>query len=98
VLNKRYHQQRYTDYNRVHISIADNSTEQWLEFEELKDRLLLFVAELPEKCRLAYRLSRDAGYSQKRIAEEMGISEKTVEAHLSKALKTLRTRLSQFLL
>ena len=96
--DKRNNQQKYANYSKDHISIADYSTEQWLEFEELKDRLMEFVAELPEKCRLVYRLSREAGYSQKMIAGEMGISEKTVEAHLGKALKTLRARLSQFLL
>lgn len=98
MLDKRNNQQKYSDYSQNHISVADNSTEQWLEFEELKDRLILFVAELPEKCRLVYRLSRESGYSQKKIATEMGISEKTVEAHLGKALKTLRARLSQILL
>lgn len=98
VLDKRGSRQRYADQYKNNLDIADNGTEQWLEFEELKDRLMVLVAELPEKCRLAYQLSREAGYSQKMIAAEMGISEKTVEAHLGKALKTLRARLSQFLL
>jgi len=98
LLDKRNNQQKYANYSKGHINVADHSTEQWLEFEELKDRLMEFVAELPEKCRLVYQLSREAGYSQKMIAGEMGISEKTVEAHLGKALKTLRARLSQFLL
>lgn len=98
LLDKRSNRQKYVDYRMDHVSTAENSTEQWVEFEELKDRLVLFVAELPEKCRLAYQLSRESGYSQKMIAEEMGISEKTVEAHLGKAIRTLRARLSQFLL
>jgi RNA polymerase sigma-70 factor (ECF subfamily) len=98
LLDKRNNQQKYASYSKGQINIADHSMEQWLEFEELKDRLMEFVAELPEKCRLVYQLSREAGYSQKMIAGEMGISEKTVEAHLGKALRTLRARLSQFLL
>ena len=97
-LDKRNSQQKYSDYSQITLSITDDSTQQWLEFEELKSRLAVFVADLPEKCRLVYQLSREAGYSQKKIAVEMGISEKTVEAHLGKALKTLRTRLSSFLL
>ncbi len=96
-LAKRHSQQKYTDYSQ-YLSVADDSTEQWLEFEELRSRLAMFVADLPEKCRLVYRLSRESGFSQKRIAAELGISEKTVEAHLGKALKTLRARLSSFLL
>jgi RNA polymerase sigma-70 factor (ECF subfamily) len=97
-LDKRDNQQKYSDYSQQVTSIADDSTEQWLEFEELRSRLAMFVADLPEKCRLVYRLSRESGFSQKRIAGELGISEKTVEAHLGKALKTLRARLSSFLL
>lgn len=98
LLDKRGNRQKYTDYAGQRLSITDNSTLQWLEFEELKDRLSVFVADLPEKCRLVYQLSRDAGYSQKQIAAQLNISEKTVEAHLGKALRTLRARLSAFLL
>lgn len=97
-LDKRNSQQKYSDYSQHTTNLADDSTQQWLEFEELRSRLAAFVADLPEKCRLVYKLSRDSGFSQKKIATELGISEKTVEAHLGKALKTLRTRLSQFLL
>lgn len=98
LLDKRSNQQKFTNYSKVTVNELDNSTEEWLEFEELRSQISKFVAELPAKCRLVYQLSRETGFSQKQIAEEMGISEKTVEAHLTKALKTLRTRLSQFLL
>lgn len=95
---KHGHAQKYSAYSKDVISIIDNSTEEWMEFEELKARLSEFVAELPQKCQLVFRLSRESGFSQKRIAAELDISEKTVEAHLTKALKTLRARLSQLLL
>lgn len=98
VLAKRGHQQKYSDYTQHIASLTDDTTQQWLDFEELRGRLAAFVADLPEKCRMVYRLSRESGFSQKQIAAELGISEKTVEAHLGKALKTLRTRLSSFLL
>lgn len=96
-LDKQTNRQRYADQQQT-TALADDSTQQWLEFVELRSRLAIFVADLPEKCRLVYRLSRESGFSQKRIADELGISEKTVEAHLGKALKTLRARLSSFLL
>ncbi|PST81829.1 RNA polymerase subunit sigma-70 [Pedobacter yulinensis] len=53
------------------------------------------VEELPDKCRLVFRLSRDEGLTTKEIAEKIGIAEKTVEAHLGKGLKTLRLKLKQ---
>jgi RNA polymerase sigma-70 factor (family 1) len=67
-----------------------------LEFAELEQQLALLVRALPEKCRIAFRLSREAGLSQKQIAEEMGIAEKTVEAHISQALRRLRVALRLF--
>ncbi|CAG5002333.1 hypothetical protein DYBT9275_02869 [Dyadobacter sp. CECT 9275] len=96
-LAKRNNFQKFADHSLHLNDILDDSTQEWLDFEELRHRLSELVAELPEKCRLVYQLSRDAGYSQKQIAEELGIAEKTVEAHLGKALRTLRTGLNQFL-
>lgn len=98
ILAKQSNAQKYADYYEYVMSTTNNSTEEWMEFEELKTKLSQFVAELPVKCQLVFRMSRESGFPQKRIADELGISEKTVEAHLGKALKILRARLSQFLL
>lgn len=96
VMAKRNRQARYDIYAVNHLSIADESTEEWLNFEELKMRLSKLVAQLPEKCRLVYQLSREAGYSQKQIAKELDISEKTVESHIGRAIKNLRKGLHLF--
>lgn len=98
ILAKRYQHNKYEEHSLAFMPCSTNSTEDWLEFLELKSRLEILVAELPEKCRLVYKASREKGYSQKQIAEEFGIAEKTVEAHLSKALKSLRTGLGQMFL
>lgn len=98
ILAKRSLYNKYADYNLNVVPILSNSTEDWLEFEELKSRLELLVSNLPEKCRLVYKMSRENGMSQKQIAEEFCISEKTVEAHIGKALKVLRTGLGQIFL
>lgn len=68
-----------------------------LEFEQLESQLAQIVASLPEKCQLVYQLSRESGYSHKKIAESLKISEKTVEAHISKALRAIRRGISVFL-
>jgi RNA polymerase sigma-70 factor (family 1) len=59
----------------------------------LQEQIDAIVTTLPEKCRLVFQYSREAGLKNSEIAKEMGISEKTVEAHLSKALKTLKGNL-----
>ena len=98
VLASRYQYRKYCDYTAKSSSELTNATLEFLDFDELKSTLELLVADLPEKCRLVYTLSREQGLSHKQIAETCGIAEKTVEAHISKALKVLRTGLEQVFL
>lgn len=93
---KRAREQAYAKEAGISIYKVDDSTHERLSFDELKDRLAALVAELPKKCQLVYRLSREAGLSQKEIASHLEISEKTVESHLSRAVKSLKTGLNQF--
>lgn len=95
-LDKQHNHQNYLE--SLSTSEVDDSTQEWLEFMQLKERLSILVAELPEKCRIVFQLSREQGLSQKEIAAELGISEKTVEGHLTKALKNLKTGLNSFLM
>lgn len=96
-LDKHYIRKKYLD-SLPAVSEIDNSTQEWLEFEELKELLSALVADLPEKCRIVFTMSREQGMSQKEIAHELDISEKTVEAHMGKAIKKLKTGLKSFLL
>ncbi|WP_225874780.1 RNA polymerase sigma-70 factor [Pedobacter hiemivivus] len=96
-LNMHYVRKNYID-NLPAWSELDDSTQEWLDFEEVKERLAILVSNLPEKCRIVFVMSREQGLSQKKIAETLNISEKTVEAHLSKAVKSLRTGLRSFFL
>lgn len=97
VLAKRNRLLRLQQHNSKQVSLADHSTEQTLQLEELKKQLLKCTSTLPEKCRLVFQLSREEGFSHKQIAASLGISEKTVESHLTKALRTLKTSLSHIL-
>ena len=55
------------------------------------------IAELPERRRLVFILSRHQHLSYSEIAAALGVSVKTVETQLWRALKTLRCRLAPFL-
>jgi RNA polymerase sigma-70 factor (family 1) len=82
------------------FSIADNSTQEWLAYDDLREEFEQAVKGLPEKCRLVFRMSRVEEKSDREIAAELGVSQKTVEAHKSKALKALgklRRSMNQFL-
>lgn len=56
----------------------------------LKEYIDGIVEQLPEKCRLTFKYSREEGLSNAEIAEKMEISEKGVEANLTRALKTIK--------
>lgn len=75
-----------------------HNTEEWLSYEALREDLEKAVLELPEKCRLVFRLSRENGLSNQDIANTLSIAPKTVEKHLTKALLHLRTALKSFFL
>lgn len=95
-LDKQHNKQRYLQHLGKQAFI-DHTTQQQLSFKELKEQLAVWVNELPEKCRLVYRLSREEGLPQKKIATVLSLSEKTVEAHLGKATKFLKSKLAHML-
>lgn len=64
---------------------------------ELEGAIQEAVAELPERCRQVFELSRVRGLRYAEIADAMEISVKTVEAQMGKALRLLRERLQPWL-
>ena len=53
----------------------------------------LTVAQLPDKCRQVFRMSRMEGLDNEEIARRLAIAKKTVENHLNIALKRIRATL-----
>lgn len=70
-----------------------NDVVKRIEDSELRRKLGEAINELPDKCRMVFKLSYLHEMKNKEIAETMGISLRTVEAHMYKALKLLRDRL-----
>ncbi len=68
-------------------------TEETVSYNELSDRLGIVIENLPCRCREVFRLSREAGLSNRQIAIRLSISEKTVEHHLTKALRIIRGKI-----
>lgn len=66
------------------------STDHALLQKDLMRQVEVIVSDLPEKCRVIYRLSREEYLSHKEIAERLDISTKTVENQLTIALRRLR--------
>jgi RNA polymerase sigma-70 factor (ECF subfamily) len=73
-----------------------NTTAQHIETRQLEQLLKTEIENLPEKCRMVFKLSREEFLSDKEIAEQMDISLNTVEQHKRKALRMLRTSLGNY--
>jgi len=77
--------------------IVEWEAEEKIDVEDLSVNLWKAVAQLPDRCRLAFEYSRIDGFTYSQIAQKMGISNKAVEALISRALKMLRANLVDFL-
>jgi RNA polymerase sigma-70 factor, ECF subfamily len=90
------HRKRWQTEDAFPETISDNSrTEQLAETSELTEAVQNAIAELPEKCRTVFLLSRYEQLSHKEIAEKLDISTKTIENQMTKALRHMRTRLEE---
>ena len=84
--------------DKIHVELFDDlekrfqytTPETQLMHDELVYHINSIVENLPEKCQLVYKLSREEQLSHKEIAERLSISTKTVENHITKALHTIR--------
>lgn len=73
-----------------------NNEEDRLDALFLEEYINGLVEQMPEKCRLVFRYSRDRGLKNSEIAAKLNITEKGVEATLTRALKIIRTELKNY--
>jgi RNA polymerase sigma-70 factor (family 1) len=64
-----------------------------LEVKEMKAIISSFINQLPEKCGVIFRMSREEHLSNKEIAAKLGISEATVAVQIKRALDKFKTKL-----
>ena len=69
----------------------------YLQFEELRNKIDEAISKLPTEVIETFKLSRFEELSYREIADQQGISIKTVEARISKALRILRVELKDYL-
>lgn len=90
-------EQRHHAYQQqmAHVlSPADNiDLEESLHYKRILDLLKEEVENLPDKCRLIFKCSREKHMPVKDIAQMLNLSSSTIENQLNKALGTLRNRL-----
>lgn len=75
------------DFNE---NIQSFTPETKILHEELIQHIESLIDQLPEKCRVVFKLSREEELTNKEIAVKLNISQRTVEGHITKALSILR--------
>ncbi len=84
-------------YKEAKSTNSANTTEEHISRNEFEEKLLISILKLPDRCRVAFELSRFESLTNKEIAENMKISVKGVEALIGRSLKHLRDELQEFL-
>ena len=83
--------------DEAYVLSVENIAEQHLIEQDINRNYERGLAELPEKCREIFLLSRNEYLSNKEIAERLGISLKTVENQMTIALRKLRASMGDVL-
>lgn len=82
---------RYLDHYRAFEAVYAHMEDQSLEPEVLQKLIDESLKELPERCRVAFRLRLYENLSNTDIAHRMNITKKTVEVYMFQAFKHLRS-------
>jgi RNA polymerase sigma-70 factor (ECF subfamily) len=71
---------------------------QQVAVKEVSREIEKAISELPEQCRLIFRMSRFEQLKYQQIADQLELSVKTVENQMGKALKHMRERLKGYMM
>lgn len=82
---------------KLYTEESGNTTEEEVSKNEFEASLLKSLLKLPDRCRMAFEMSRFDNLTNKEIALKMDISVKGVEALIGRSLKLLRVDLLEFL-
>ncbi len=77
------------------LNIADNTTQQQLDGNELSGVVSDILENMPPKRKEIFTLSRRMGLSNREIAERLDISVRTVDKHIELAIQDIRKRIER---
>lgn len=81
------------------VRIEDPQTpEELMEKKELFFRMEQAIEELPQQCRIIFRLVKEEGIKYKEVAEILDISPRTVQTQIYRAMKKLSAVLAEQIL
>lgn len=95
-LNHKKIRHAYAHYVIENIKNYENTTESYLLYSELLEKVEKALNLLPQKVSEAFRKNRFEGLTYKEIADIQGVSERTIEVRIGKALRLLRDHLRDY--
>ena len=95
-VKKQAHARKYQTQT-ASLYIPAVSEEDSIHYRRILAMVQQEINQLPEKCRLIFRYSRELGMSTRQIAQSLQISPKTVDNQLHKALMHLRLKMKHLL-
>lgn len=95
-LRNRKNQSRIAGELMLKSEPINQSVDQYLEFEELRQLIFSAVDGLPVQCKIIYQLSRNEDLTNREIAEKLGLSVKTVENQITIAIKKIKDFLQPY--
>jgi RNA polymerase sigma-70 factor (ECF subfamily) len=94
-------------YSHIHLVQVEDTNEvrfvkpftpqEALEKKELLFKMEQSIEDLPQQCRIIFRLIKEEGIKYKAVAEILNISPRTVQTQLFRAMKKLSLVLSDYL-
>lgn len=96
-LNHLKHLKVQKQHQEYEMQKSDFVEIDFLELDELQQKIDEALSKLPTKCREIFELSRFEEMKYKEIATELNISIKTVESQMGRALKVMRDSLGKYL-
>lgn len=83
-------EQKHLEAYALTIAKEDHSSDLAVEYNNLKETLDKFVAQLPPRQKEILRLNREDGLTVEEISQQLNISKRTVENHLFRAKSFLK--------
>ncbi|HZY82822.1 MAG TPA: RNA polymerase sigma-70 factor [Cyclobacteriaceae bacterium] len=95
-IRHNYVHRQFVEHFQKFGMTVDNSNEELANVADIMRILEHAVSQLPERCQMAFKLSRIEHKPIAAIAEQMNISSRTVENYITQALKHLRDACAAF--
>lgn len=98
LLRKNANQRKLADNYKDLVPFEDENVMSALMKKEMGERISMVIEEMPLIRKKVFKLSREAGLSNKEIAEQLLLTPKNVENHISKAIRQIKKALLLFCL